>query len=49
MQQVEGGDLVVNLDKSSRAKLSASTQRDLHYVEGFELARKLAAVSVSFI
>lgn len=36
----------MNLDKGSRSKIAESSQRDLNYVEGLELARKLATVSI---
>ena len=48
MQQVEGGDLIVNLDKGSRSKMTGDpSKRDMHTVESFELARKLAIVCLS--
>lgn len=44
MEQVEGGDLVVNRGDESRPKDTASQQRDLNAVEGLEAALKLAQV-----
>jgi hypothetical protein len=45
MEQVEGGDLIVNRGDESRPKESADTPRDLGAVEGFEAASKLAKVT----
>jgi hypothetical protein len=45
MEQVEGGDLIVNRGNESRPKESVDTPRDLGAVEGFEAASKLAQVS----
>ncbi|KAJ7919107.1 hypothetical protein B0H13DRAFT_1990450 [Mycena leptocephala] len=42
MEQVEGGDLIVNRGNESRPKESVDTPRDLGAVEGFEAASKLA-------
>ncbi|KAJ7275364.1 maintenance of telomere capping protein 1 [Mycena haematopus] len=42
MEQVEGGDLIVNRGPESRPKESEQTLRDLGAVEGFEAASKLA-------
>jgi hypothetical protein len=44
MEQVEGGDLIVNRGDESRPKESVDTVRDLNTVEGFEAASKLAQV-----
>lgn len=48
MEQVEGGDLVVNKGDESRPKDApkGQLQRDLGVVEGFEAAFKLAKVSI---
>lgn len=43
MEQVEGGDLVVNRGEESRPK-EAGEGRDLNTVEGYEAALKLAQV-----
>lgn len=42
MEQVEGGDLVVNRGDESRPKSNASEQRDLNAVDGLDAAIKLA-------
>ena len=47
MEQVEGGDLLVNRGNESRPKDSASEVRDLNAVEGLEAAIKLAQVGQS--
>lgn len=45
MEQVEGGDLIVNRGAESKPKESSSdTLRDLNAVEGLEAAYKLAEV-----
>jgi hypothetical protein len=44
MEQVEGGDLVVNKGKESRPKESSDDSRDLNAVETYEAAYKLAQV-----
>lgn len=45
MEQVEGGDLVVNRGTESKPKESGSeTTRDLNTVEGLDAAYKLAEV-----
>lgn len=44
MEQVEGGDLIVNRGDESRPK-DTSEKRDLNFVEGLEAAIKLAQVS----
>ncbi|KAJ6519503.1 maintenance of telomere capping protein 1 [Mycena sanguinolenta] len=46
MEQVEGGDLIVNRGNESRPKESADTPRDLGAVEGFEAASKLAQANL---
>ncbi|KAJ7102252.1 maintenance of telomere capping protein 1 [Mycena belliarum] len=45
MEQVEGGDLIVNRGDESRPKSQDST-RDLNAVEGFEAASKLAQANL---
>ena len=45
MEQVEGGDLVVNKGEESRPKDNDST-REMHAVDGYEAAYKLAQVSI---
>ena len=42
MEQVEGGDLIVNRGDESRPKDTAADKRDLNAVEGLEAAIKLA-------
>lgn len=44
MEQVEGGDLVVNKGNESKHKESTETKREMNAVEGFEPALKLAQV-----
>ena len=44
MEQVEGGDLVVNRGDESRLKDAAAEKRDMNSVEGLEAAVKLAQV-----
>ena len=44
MEQVEGGDLVVNRGDESRPKSNPSEQRDLNAVDGLDAAIKLAQV-----
>lgn len=44
MEQVEGGDLVVNRGHESRPKSSSSEERDLNAVDGHDAALKLAEV-----
>jgi hypothetical protein len=45
MEQVEGGDLIVNRGEESRPKdTSSDSQRDMNAVEGYEAACKLAQV-----
>ena len=47
MEQVEGGDLVVNRGDESRPKGSVNgAQRELNHVQGQEAAFKLAQVSI---
>ena len=45
LEQVEGGDLVVNKGDESRPKDAGSEKRDLNTVEGLDAALKLAQVS----
>ena len=46
MEQVEGGDLIVNRGDESRPKKSYTEDgRDFNSVEGYEAASKLAQVS----
>ena len=44
LEQVEGGDLVVNRGNESRPKEGASDRRDLNVVEGYDAALKLSQV-----
>jgi hypothetical protein len=44
LEQVEGGDLVVNSGKESRPKDEAGGARELNAVDGLEAAIKLAEV-----
>ena len=44
MEQVEGGDLIVNKGEESRPKESGSLERDLNAVRGYKEAVKLARV-----
>jgi hypothetical protein len=44
MEQVEGGDLIVNRGDESRPKESDTQGRNLNAVEGYEAALKLAQV-----
>jgi len=47
MEQVEGGDLIINRGDESKPKESgADTSRDLNSVDGYDAALKLAQVSV---
>ncbi|KAJ6501732.1 maintenance of telomere capping protein 1 [Mycena vitilis] len=46
MEQVEGGDLIVNRGNESRPKESVDTPRDLGAVEGLEAASKLAQANL---
>ncbi|KAF7339932.1 hypothetical protein MVEN_01910800 [Mycena venus] len=46
MEQVEGGDLIVNRGNESRPKETADIPRDLGAVEGFEAAVKLAQANL---
>ena len=43
LEQVEGGDLIVNKGNESKPK-ETSNNRDINAVEGFEQALKLAQV-----
>jgi hypothetical protein len=47
MEQVEGGDLIVNKGNETRPKETSSTdlKRDMNAVTGYEAALKLAQVS----
>lgn len=47
LEQVEGGDLVVNRGNESRPKEGASDRRDLNVVDGYEAALKLSQVFFS--
>lgn len=44
MEQVEGGDLIVNRGEESKPKGDEKGERDLNVVEGYEAALKLAQV-----
>lgn len=44
MEQVEGGDLVVNRGDESRPKDTAESKRDLNALDGYDAALKLAQV-----
>jgi hypothetical protein len=45
MEQVEGGDLILNKGEESRPKdASSDSPRDMNAVEGYEAAYKLAQV-----
>lgn len=44
MEQVEGGDLIVNRGQESRPKEQSSDIRDLNAVEGLKAALKLSEV-----
>ena len=44
MEQVEGGDLVVNRGNESRPKDGTATERNFNAVEGYDAAHKLAQV-----
>jgi len=46
MEQVEGGDLIVNRGDESRPKESGDAPRDLNAVEGLEAASKLAQANL---
>lgn len=46
MEQVEGGDLIVNRGEESRPKDTGTKGRDLNVVDGYEAAFKLAQVSL---
>ncbi|CCM02176.1 uncharacterized protein FIBRA_04255 [Fibroporia radiculosa] len=46
MEQVEGGDLVVNRGDESRPKESSDSKRELNAVEGLEAAIKLAQANL---
>ena len=46
MEQVEGGDLVVNRGDESRPKADATEKRELNAVDSLEAAVKLAQVRV---
>ena len=49
LEQVEGGDLVVNRGDESRPKDAPAEKRDLNAVEGLDAALKLAQVGLSHI
>lgn len=44
MEQVEGGDLIVNRGNESRPKETTDGKRDFNAVEGFDAAIRLAQV-----
>ncbi len=44
MEQVEGGDLIVNKGNESKPKEGSNDKRELNAVEGYEAAVKLAQV-----
>ena len=44
LEQVEGGDLVVNRGNESRPKDGASDRRDLNVVDGYDSALKISQV-----
>ncbi|OSD05969.1 hypothetical protein PYCCODRAFT_1404851 [Trametes coccinea BRFM310] len=46
MEQVEGGDLVVNRGDESRPKEAADNKRDLNAVDGYDAALKLAQANL---
>lgn len=46
MEQVDGGDLIVNRGDESKVKGGKGDKRDMDLVDGFETARKLAKASV---
>lgn len=46
LEQVEGGDLVVNRGNESRPKEGASDRRDLNVVDGYEAALKVSQVNI---
>lgn len=46
MEQVEGGDLIVNRGDESRPKDAPDSKRDLNAVDGLDAALKLAQVSI---
>ncbi|KAF9014975.1 maintenance of telomere capping protein 1 [Cyathus striatus] len=47
MEQVEGGDLIVNRGNESKPKEDMDTGRDLNIVEGYDAAVKLAQAEVA--
>lgn len=48
MEQVEGGDLVVNRGDESRPKATSTEKRELNAVDGLDAAFKLAQVCYFF-
>lgn len=44
LEQVDGGDLVVNRGNESRPRDGASDRRDLNVVDGYEAALKVSQV-----
>lgn len=44
MEQIEGGDLIVNRGEECRPKDSPDSARELNVVDGYEAALKLAQV-----
>ena len=49
MEQVEGGDLVVNRGDESRPKEAEDGKRDLNAVDGYDAALKLAQVCAGIL
>lgn len=50
MEQVEGGDLIVNRGEESRLKdTSSDSTREMNAVEGYEAGYKLAQVGSIFV
>lgn len=45
LEQVEGGDLIVNRGDESKPKTTGDEGRELNAVEGYEAASKLAQVT----
>jgi len=46
MEQVEGGDLVVNKGNTTTMKVDGTAKRDMNFVEGLETATKLARAAI---
>ena len=49
LEQVQGGDLVLNRGNESRPKEGASDRRELNVVEGYEAALKLSQVCLTLL